>query len=133
MAQFKTLLLIAAFFIASSLAGPCKPGYVEIEDCVVHAVDPAEGNCWWGYETQSCLEIYANSTTQCADYCSSCLSCIYEFGCCTEGSTVLYSHCYYACIANVPLDWENMLFVHLYTHIHKSAWRLNVILYLYIG
>jgi len=121
-AQLKTFLLIAAFFIVRSLARPFKSGYDEIEDCVVHAVDPAEGNCWWGYETQSCLEIYANSTTQCADYCFSCLSCIYEYGCIIQGNPVLFKNCYYSCIANVPLDWENTLFVHLILCIHISIY-----------
>ena len=102
MAQLKTLLLIAALFIVSSIAAsPCKPGYKQKPNCMADATDPAKGNCWWGYDTQSCIEIYASSSAQCADYCSSCLTCVYNYGCCTEGNPSLYQQCYSACVVNI--------------------------------
>ncbi len=101
MAQFKTLLLIAALFIVISIAtSPCKPGYVPVQDCLEKAVDPADGNCWWGYEGGSCLQIYgATSQAQCSDWCYSCLSCVYNYGCCADGATTLYSQCYQSCVS----------------------------------
>ena len=102
MAQFKTLLLIAALFIVSSFAAsPCKPGYVEPEDCLTNAFDPAGGNCWWGYDTQSCLEIFASSAAECADYCYNCLKCVYDYGCCAEGNNSYYQQCYATCVVNI--------------------------------
>ena len=101
--QFKTLLLIAALFVATSLAnGPCGPSdYVQPEDCMERALDPAEGNCWWAYETGTCLEVYANDEAQCMDYCVSCLSCVYEFGCCLEGNLDMIQNCYITCTYNL--------------------------------
>jgi len=80
MAQFKTFLLIAALFIVSSIAiYPCsKPSYVESADCMENSLDPDGGNCWWGYDTTSCTEIYASPSVECADYCNKCLACVYN-------------------------------------------------------
>jgi len=47
----KTLILLALtciILLQSAWAiSPCKPGYVEPEDCSDHAMDPTEGNCYW--------------------------------------------------------------------------------------
>ena len=49
-----TLILLALtcviFLLQSAWAqsSPCKPGYVEPEDCAEQAIDPAGGNCYWG-------------------------------------------------------------------------------------
>jgi hypothetical protein len=98
---FKILLVLAALFAITFAASPCTPGYQEIEDCMEYAIDPSDGNCWWAADTGSCLEIYADSETQCADYCSSCLSCVWDFGCCTEGNAQNYKTCYSGCVANL--------------------------------
>ena len=101
--QFKTLFLFAVLFVASTFAiSPCKPGYVQPEDCAENAFDPAGGNCWWGYEGGSCMQIYdATSAAECADFCYLCLKCVYDYGCCTEGDPLLYENCYNMCIANM--------------------------------
>jgi len=44
------LALTCIILIQSAWAqSPCKPGYVEPEDCAEQAIDPAGGNCYWGY------------------------------------------------------------------------------------
>lgn len=102
MAQFKFLivLLAALCFAQSYKISPCKPGYVQIEDCLIHAIDPAEGNCWWAAEMGSC-EIYAPTEAKCAEYCRDCYTCLWIFGCCEEGNLFGIQHCTEHCIANM--------------------------------
>jgi len=46
------LVLLQGAWAQSS---PCKPGWVEPEDCLANAIDPAGGNCYWA---EVCSQIF---------------------------------------------------------------------------
>ena len=102
--QFKTLFLFAVLFVVSTFAAsPCKPGYVEPEDCIFKAVDPEGGNCWWAADLGTCFNInVATTEAECADYCYLCLQCFYNYGCCSYGYPSYYPLCFNNCLAYLP-------------------------------